>query len=180
MKSLAVTIVCLLLSSTASAVVIYDFEGLCAEESDCNGVATAVLTLADTYTPGTALAFADFVSIYYSSSQGSFQVPDGLAFVGISGVLPDAWGMPIESVIIDFEFDNSAVCTSGAPECGPVGSGIWNVQYFPVGIGDDGGDYNDRDHGTSYSWTLRTVPEPSSLALLGAGLIGLTWRRRRT
>ena len=72
----------------AHGVVIYDFSGECAAASDCSGVATGVLTLADTYSPGTTLASADFIYFEYTSSQGSFVVLSDLGFLEMCGALP--------------------------------------------------------------------------------------------
>ena len=49
-------------ASSANAVVIYGWTGTVT--SGAIGPASAVLTLADTYTPGTALSLADFVSFF--------------------------------------------------------------------------------------------------------------------
>ena len=49
-------------ASSANAVVIYDWTGTATSGSI--GPSSAVLTLADTYTPGTALSLADFVSFF--------------------------------------------------------------------------------------------------------------------
>ena len=62
-----------LAAGSASADVVYDWMGTCTDL--CTGNATAVLTLADTYTPGTALANVDFVNFSFSSSNGSYTVP---------------------------------------------------------------------------------------------------------
>ena len=49
----------------AAATVIYDWTGTC--NFGCTGTATATLTLDSLYVPGTALLFADFVSLTYTS-----------------------------------------------------------------------------------------------------------------
>ena len=49
-------------ASSANAVVIYGWTGTATSGSI--GPASAVLTLADNYTPGTALSLADFVSFF--------------------------------------------------------------------------------------------------------------------
>ena len=186
MKRLAAWLACSLLSGAASAVVIYDFEGDCAVASDCNGTATGVLTLDDAYTPGTTVTSSDFISLSYSSSQGSFVVPDDLAFIEVfSGVLPEVAGPSVDWVSIDFAEGNSGLnACSGVlnSEINCFTAGWWYVEFFPVGIGDDGGDFNDRDHGTTHTWTLRdpaVVPAPPAIWLLVTGSAGLGLMRRK-
>jgi hypothetical protein len=172
--------------SDAYAVIIYDFSGECAIASDCTGTATGILTLADTYTPGTTITGADFISFSYASSQGSFVVPRDLAFLDIFGALPENQGPAVEWMSVDFAENNTglnACAETGLIERGNasidcVTDGWWYAEFSPVGIGDDGGDFDDRDHGASHAWTLRKVPEPTTLALMALGLVSLGFRRK--
>jgi hypothetical protein len=68
----------LLTASSAGSEVVYDWKGKCSDQ--CKGVAKGTLTLADTYVPGIEVADSDFISFSYSSSTGTFQIPDDLAF----------------------------------------------------------------------------------------------------
>jgi PEP-CTERM motif len=73
-------------ASAARANIVFDFSGECT--SGCTGTATDVLTLADSYTFGTDLTLADFISFTYSSSARDFEIlhfespPEGLPIVG--------------------------------------------------------------------------------------------------
>jgi hypothetical protein len=73
----------------------------------CTGIATGVLTLADTYTPGTALSLADVISWQYNSSTDSFSVPGDSTFSGVSGSLPNGTSSGI-SASLDF-FDAGTI-----------------------------------------------------------------------
>jgi hypothetical protein len=54
---------------------------------------------------------------------------------------------------------------------------LGGIVDFAVGYGTDGSYYNDT---TGLSATITTVPVPSTLLLLGSGLLGLGgWRRFR-
>ena len=143
----------------AEAVVIYDWSGAC--EFGCTGQATAVLTLADTYVPGTQVMAADFVSISYSSNAGSYNVPGnaGLELIFGPAVLPTVSG----TATIGFDFTDVGRIFSTTP-------GSWSSLFVSLGI----------DHGgTEYDWSLRELPEPGALSLFGLGLAGLALAGRR-
>ncbi|MEM6637815.1 MAG: hypothetical protein AAF667_18210 [Pseudomonadota bacterium] len=100
MKTLfSAALIALGLTNSAHSAVIYEWSGLCTD--GCTGFASAVLTLEDTYTPGTALALADFSSFFYSSSSGAFDVPGDAVFVSLTGTLPMETGN-LSDVVVDF------------------------------------------------------------------------------
>ena len=143
----------------AHAVVIYDFTGTC--DFGCTGQASAVLTLADTYVPGTQVMADDFVSFSYSSDAGSYNVPPdaGLELIFGPAVLPAGSGQ----ATISFDFTD-------AGRLFQTSTGSWGSVFASLGI----------DHGgTEYEWVLRELPAPGPLFLLALGLAGLALAERR-
>jgi hypothetical protein len=142
--------------------VIYNWKGSC--DSGCIDQATAVLTLADTYTPGTALATIDFISFDYFSNSLNYSVPPVLT-VNVSGILP-AVGPEAADVNLLFSGIFNFFETSTSPES-------WlNVH--------DVNDITIVQEGSGSLWMLATVPEPSTMLLLGSGLTGLIGFSRRS
>jgi len=173
MKYLISTIL-FFIALNVKASVIYDFEGICSE--GCTGIATGVLTLADTYTPGTQVADSDFISFLYLSSSGSFEIPSDLALNRIhNSVLPTASETSVAWVEIDAIQDGTglnACGLAGTPGYGQCPSDwAWSVEWVPGGI--------TRDLGLSYTWTLQAVPVPAAVWLFSSGLIGLVGFSRR-
>ena len=148
----------------AEAAVIYDWTGPC--ESGCTGQATAVLTLADSYVPGTFLEDADFISFSYSSSSGAYDIPADAAFVAFFAIGPLPAVSGEAEIGLDFAgggtgFFSDPLLTS------------WVSEFAPAGISESG---------TSHLWTLRQPPElsaPGPLSLLALGLAGLALAGRR-
>jgi hypothetical protein len=142
--------------------VTYQFTGVC---TDCSGDVTAQLTLQD-YTPGTDIGSA-FVSFTYDGSNlvSSFTIEQGSGDLSVQGSIPTSLPGPADIDIVgsagdivghvDTEFSTS---TNGSWSISGVG-----VPYF--------------DYGSSSTWSL--VPEPGSLVIVGSGLIGLVFARRR-
>ena len=109
----------------ARAVVIYDWTGAC--DFGCSGQAAAVLTLADSYTPGSNVDEDDFVSFSYSSSSGTYDaLPDELA--SVSGALPAVSG----PVSISFEFTVPVLFGTG--DFATFDSGAWLIGQDDRGI----------------------------------------------
>ena len=172
------------------ALVIYDFTGICA--TGCTGQATGVLTLKDSYTPGTPLTFGDLMSWNYTSSSGSFNIPgdanlnqsrDGEFFIvgdpnlGFDGPLP-ASGAPATGVplFIDIFGSGNYIVTK---ETSQDPNRLWDVQLAAKSISDTG---------ASYQWALRPpsgpvspVPLPAPVLLLLVALFGMGafrwWKR---
>ena len=146
----------------ADAVVIYDWSGLC--DSGCAGQATAVLTLEDSYLPGTQVMGADFISFSYSSSRGAYDIPADAALDGFSvpSILPVVSGAA--QILLDI--DGPGTLFDSLP------GGGWLSLFAPAGI-DDGGD--------EHQWVLRTtdLTAPGPLSLLALGLAGLALAGRR-
>ena len=148
----------------AEAVVIYDWTGTC--DSGCTGQASAVLTLADSYTPGTEVMDSDFIAFSYSSSSGAFDIPDDAAlrrFQNSPVFLPAVSG----PARIEMNF-------TGAGTFAAFFSPNWIILFTPSGISED--------RGVDPVWTLRQPTElsaPGSLSLLALGLAGLALAGRR-
>lgn len=160
----AAIVVLALTTPKAEAVVVYDWSGLCG--SGCAGQATAVLTLEDTYVPGTQVMGADFISFSYSSSSGSFDIPADAAFDGFSvaSVLPVVSG----AAHILLDIDGPGTLFDSQP------GGDWLSLFTPAGI-------SDLDLGDEHQWVLRTtdLTAPGPLSLLAIGLAGLALAGRR-
>ena len=142
----------------AEALVIYDFTGAC--DFGCTGQASAVLTLADTYVPGTQVTSADFISFSYDSDSGFYNVPPdaGLELIFGPAVLPAVSGQ----ATISFDFTDAGRLFQTSPSS-------WGSVFASLGI----------DHGgTEYEWVLRELPAPGPLSLIALGLVGLALAKR--
>lgn len=149
---------------TANALMIYDWTGSCS--TGCTGNATATLTLADTYTPGSALTHTDFVSITYQSSSSMLSIPGDGFIESITGVLPALTGFA--DVSLDFV---------GSSFFETFASGAWEIDSGPPP--DPMPIFND--DGNNGTWTLSAepIPEPTTLALLSLGLVGFGVARKK-
>jgi len=161
MPALALTAIMTLSSSQLGAITTtttYNFSGQC---TDCNGTATAQLTLLSSYVLGTSITTSNFVSFHYDGTNLISAFTINLADVGfLSGSLPATLPGPATLSVIDttfFGFDSGI-------------TGQWNV----------GGD----DFGTlgvySLAGATTGAPEPGTLGVMGAGLglLGFAARRK--
>lgn len=165
-----------LVSAPANAV-IYSWTGTCS--SGCIGNATGELVLSDTYVPGTLVSANEFIGFSYTSSSGAFTIPGSIAYdeansfennsTGLNGPLPAVSGLG--GVFVDFVGSFSWFSTDFEfPGGGSVGS--WQFLI----------DGTVNDIGSSYEWTVQSLPLPAVLPLFGTGLglMGLFgWFRRR-
>lgn len=148
----------------AEAVVVYDWVGTCT--SFCSGEATAVLTLADSYTPGTEVMDSEFISFSYRSNTLAYDIPADAAFALFDGpaILPAVSG----TTNIDIIF-------AGFDRMFGAFDGFWDsrfVDFVP----------DDIDFGREHLWTLRqptALSAPGPLPLLALGLVGLALAERQ-
>jgi PEP-CTERM motif len=144
-------------AAPARADIVFDFSGVC--DSGCTGTATGVLTLAESYTFGSDLTLASFVSFHYSSSDISFDVPKaaGLLFSGGLNANGSIVGTDL-AIVGEHEF------------------GVFPGGEFVVDVTDTGGD-----KGSTSDFTLVSggVPEPTTWAMMLLGFAGLSFAKYR-
>jgi hypothetical protein len=131
----------------------YSFSGLC---SDCTGHGTGLLVLQN-YTPGTLAGDSNFVSFDYSSNLISYSVTSA----NLSTFSATLASLPGED-------DVTLLADSFVTQFTSQTRGFWCTGAICV-----------NDIGASHVWSVATVPEPVSLAILGVGLAGLGAIRRR-
>jgi hypothetical protein len=151
--AVAGTAAALFVAAPARANVAFDFSGVCLD--GCSGTATGVLTLADSYTFGSNIKAADFISFDYSSSSLSFDITSAEAFGG--------------GLNADGSFNSAGTLALQATGGLPVFATAPGI--FEATIVDNG----TSDIGSSFTFTLvpGAVPEPSTWAMMLLGFAGL-------
>ena len=137
-----------------------------------------------------------WLSIYFG------QTSDGLNFTQtqmFSNFVPDDTGVSAPPGWFSYSFEPTAIDNPGIYNSDATGSGIapggsqggftvtfdmqqgatYDHLFFLVGNFDQAGGYNILDSGYTQPLQISGVPEPSTLLLLGAGLAGLAFIRRK-
>jgi hypothetical protein len=145
----------------ARANIVFDFSGTCLQ--NCSGTATAVLTLTDSYTFGTDITLADFISFDYLSSLVSFAITSA-ENPGIGGGLnaDGSINQPSGLIIDDSVFAGNGPFFEATP-------GSQFVSFANVA------EATGTDAGAPFAFTLVSgaVPEPSTWAMILLGFCGL-------
>lgn len=148
------------MSLSVNADVVYDFEAQCS--NGCTGTATGVLTLRDSYVPGSQVTSADFISLSYTSSSGSFSFDSGSLNRMNRGILPVVSGPSIEWVEVDAIGSGTSLhgcAVAGTPDTYFCPSDeFWSVEWVPIGI--------SRDYGPTHTWTLRPTTVSVSIDIV--------------
>ncbi|MCG8353973.1 MAG: PEP-CTERM sorting domain-containing protein [Kiloniellales bacterium] len=151
-----------LFEKPAHATFIYDWTGTCT--FGCTGTASAVLTLAPSYTPGTTVSLADFVSFTFDATGPAVSiaapplpVPSG-SFVGD---LPLGTGFALSSFTAT---DNLTWAFTS------LADGSWQALTPSAGATGTGG---------TFALRAAAVPEPGTLTLFTFALGALVFLRKR-
>jgi hypothetical protein len=140
-------------AATARADVIFDFSGIC-DLQGCSGMATGVLTLADSYVFGADITAADFISFDYSSSDVNFEITSADAPSLIGGLNADGSINSRDELVV---------------EAAPI------IEVFAGVFEAASADREHVDEGTTFPFTVvsRAAPEPPTWAMMLLGFAGL-------